>query len=252
MRLWDNAAALRRLYRWLYFCVIVCLLASAAVWMVNSPHFPIRKVQLAEPLQQVSAEEVQAVAQTHLRGNIFKADLNTAREAFAGLPWVAEAEVRRLWPDTVEVAITERTAVARWDEAHLVDDKGVIFPAQSDDALPWLVADDDAEGEHAARAMVRGLSGFQAALEGSGLSISQLYYSERSAWVLVLDNGIRVRLGRENVAQRLRHFVWAWPRILKDRAEGIDYVDMRYKDGFAVRRHTAEADGDGTETTETE
>ncbi|MCP2040888.1 cell division protein FtsQ [Neisseria sp. HSC-16F19] len=252
MRLWDNAAALRRLYRWLYFMVIVCLLASGGIWVVNSPYFPIRQVQLAAPLQQVAAEDVQTVAQTHLRGNIFKADVNAARVAFAELPWVAEVQVRRLWPDTVEVAITERTAVARWDDDHLVDSTGVIFPAQSEEELPWFVADDEHAGEATARAMVRGLHEFQAALQNSDLAISQLYYSERSAWILVLDNGIKVRLGRENVAQRLRHFVWAWPRILKDRAEGIVYVDMRYKDGFAVRRNNADADGDNGDAAETE
>lgn len=249
MRLWDNAAALKRLYRWLYFCVAVCLLASGGIWLINSPYFPIRQVQLVEPLQQVSAADVQTVAQTHLRGNIFKADVNAARAAFAALPWVAEAEVRRLWPDTVEVVLTERTAVARWDDAHLVDSNGVIFAAQSSETLPWFVADDEAAGEQTARAMVRGLHDFQAALQGSGLHISQLYYSERSAWILVLDNGIKVRLGRENVAQRLRHFVWAWPRVLRDRAEGIDYVDMRYKDGFAVRRNTAAAEDETNDTT---
>ena len=112
MRLWDNAAALKRLYRWLYACVILCLLAAAAVWLVNSPYFPIRQVQMAQPLVRVSAAQVQAVAQRHLHGNIFKADVNAAQAAFAKMPWVGKAQVKRIWPDTVVVSLTERVPVA--------------------------------------------------------------------------------------------------------------------------------------------
>ena len=235
MRLWDNAAALKRLYRWLYACVILCLLAAAAVWLVNSPYFPIRQVQMAQPLVRVSAAQVQAVAQRHLHGNIFKADVNAAQAAFAKMPWVGKAQVKRIWPDTVVVTLTERVPVARWAVAGLVDSNGQLFDAQTDAYLPVFEAENTDPKARVPQLMVAKLAAFQAALKPTGLRIAKLHYSARSAWTLALDNGITVRLGRENEAERLKHFVWAWPQVLQPQAADIDYVDMRYKDGFALR-----------------
>lgn len=52
---------------------------------------------------------------------------------------------------------------------------------------------------------------------------------------MVLDNGITVRLGREHENARLQQFAAVWPGILRAQQSGLAYVDMRYKDGFAVR-----------------
>ncbi len=252
MRLWDNAAALKRLYRWLYACVILCLLAAGGVWLVNSPYFPIKQVQLAQPLVRVSAQQVQAVAQQHLHGNIFKADVNAAQTALAALPWVGKAQVKRIWPDTVVVSLTERVLVAHWDHQRLVDSNGELFSAETSEALPQFMAETTDAAARVPPLMVAKLASFQAALRPTGLQIAKLHYSARSAWTLELDNGITVRLGRENEAERLQHFVWAWPRVLQAQAADINYVDMRYKDGFALRRRgeTAAAEASNAATTE--
>lgn len=233
MRLWDNAAALKRLYRWLYACVLLCLLGALGMWVVNSPYFPIKQVKVATPLQRVSAAQVQGIVTHYLHGNIFKADVNSAQTALTKLPWVAKAGVKRLWPDTVELSITERQPVARWHNSQLVDDQGNVFTAPTNEAFPVLTGD-----TASAKQMVTQLDTFEELLRPTGLHIAQLAFSDRSAWTLVLNNGITVRLGRDDEQKRLQHFVWAWPRVLRDQAANIDYVDMRYRDGFALRhRH---------------
>lgn len=250
MRLWDNATALNRLYRWLYACVVLCLLGSGGMWVVNSPYFPIKQVQMTQPLQRVGAKQVQSIVRQHLQGNIFKADVNAAQAAFARLPWVGKAQVKRVWPDKVEVALTERVPVARWGQSRLVDSNGVVFDAATDEPFPLFVVEGSDAQPAVVPLMVARLANFQAALRPLGLPITELHYSERSAWQLVLNNGITVRLGREDVDTRLRHFVWAWPSLLREQAATIDYVDMRYKDGFALRHRAGSAAASAVATTE--
>jgi len=83
--------------------------------------------------------------------------------------------------------------------------------------------------------MVEEFLEFQAILVPTNLKISRMDYSSRSSRELTLENGIRLHLGRVDAPNRLRRFVQAWHEILKERAADVQYVDLRYKDGFAVR-----------------
>lgn len=230
MRLWDNAQALKRLYRWLYVCVLFCLLAAGGSWLVHSPYFPVRQIQVIHPLKHLQSAEIEQISRQYLQGNIFTADVSAAQSALAKLPWVYKVQVKRIWPDTVQLDIRERDPVARWNDQQLVDTDGQIFNAVVHEQLPVFVG-----SSGSARYMTVHLLTFENLLQSTGLHIQQLQLSNRSAWQLTLSNGITLKLGREKVEQRLAHFVWAWPQVLQKQASNIDYVDLRYPDGFALR-----------------
>jgi cell division protein FtsQ len=65
------------------------------------------------------------------------------------------------------------------------------------------------------------------------LQVTQISLSARHAWQLRLDNGMVLELGRENMQQRLARFVAV--RKMDDLG-GAKYVDLRYRNGFAVRQ----------------
>ncbi|KLT72964.1 cell division protein FtsQ [Neisseria arctica] len=235
--MWDNASAMRRITRWLLTLVVLMLLGAGGVWLYNSPYLPIKQVKIEGELKYTGGKELQTIAQQYIRGNILKADLNGAREAFEKLPWIASAQVRRKIPDTVEISLVERVPVARWKDSALVDSEGNIFKAPSDEVFPEF----DGQPGHA-KDMVTHYQHFKSLLAPLNLKITKLEYTARSAWSLVLDNGISIRLGRENENERLQRFARLWPDLLKSQQNRLDYVDMRYKDGFAVRMREAEED----------
>ena len=75
--------------------------------------------------------------------------------------------------------------------------------------------------------------GLYAVVEG-GMRIVALRLDARGAWEIDLDNGVRVRLGRRQVDERFERFVAAALPLVAQRSGDIDYVDMRYTNGFAV------------------
>ena len=206
---------------------------------MNSPYFPIKQVKIDGKITRSNDQALQAVAEKYIRGNIFKADLNGAQEAFQALPWVDTALVRRKLPDTVEIVLQEHVPVARWKQAALVDNTGKLFQAVTDEHFPEFDGQPGTE-----KMMTQHLTAYRAKLEPLGLDIEKLHYTPRSAWLITLDNGVEVRLGREHEDERLERFVQIWPSILKTEAATLDYVDMRYRDGFAVRHkaHTPDQD----------
>ena len=231
--MWDNAGAMGRLTRWLTLLIVLLLVGTGLAWAYNSHYFPVKKVAIQGKLNYADAKELQAIAQQHMRGNIFRADVNGAREAFQKLPWIDSALVRRRLPDTVEIILEERIPVARWKAQGLVDSKGNIFNASVEEPLPLF------EGQPGTgKDMVKHYRDFTDILSARGLHISQLIHTPRSAWQVVLDNGVTVRLGRENEMRRLHQFATVWPTLLAKHQNRLAYVDMRYKDGFSVRYKT--------------
>ena len=74
-----------------------------------------------------------------------------------------------------------------------------------------------------------------------GMRITALRLDARGAWELDLDNGVTVRLGRQQLDERFNTFVATAARIVAQRATDIAYVDMRYANGFAIGWRSAGA-----------
>ena len=67
-----------------------------------------------------------------------------------------------------------------------------------------------------------------------GLDVRRVHLDARGSWEMTLGNGIEVRLGRRAVAERTGLFLDVVADIITGRATDIDYVDMRYGNGFTI------------------
>jgi len=63
----------------------------------------------------------------------------------------------------------------------------------------------------------------------------QVQVSPRRAWQLKLDSGLTLELGREQIESRIGRFVAVYERAVAPLAQQVEYVDLRYANGFAVR-----------------
>jgi cell division protein FtsQ len=95
--------------------------------------------------------------------------------------------------------------------------------------LPRLTGPDGSQQEVTVRYLA-----MQGRLTEIGLRLTTLTLDERGAWNFTLDDGVTVRLGREQVDARFERFVLAAASLVRSRAADIAYVDMRYGNGFAV------------------
>src|SRR5690606_32606291 len=95
--------------------------------------------------------------------------------------------------------------------------------------LPQLDGPPGSEQEVARRYLE--LRGPMAAAE---LELESLAMDARGSWLLKLAGGQEVRLGRRDVDQRLERFFGVAAAVLRDEFERVEYVDLRYTNGFAV------------------
>ncbi len=80
--------------------------------------------------------------------SVFAASASQARAALLRLPAVREARVRITLPDTAEVDIAERDAIARWvigPAEWYIDAEGVLFGSADPQGAPQIRVSDDRE-----------------------------------------------------------------------------------------------------------
>jgi len=194
---------------------------------------PVQHVAISGRFQRVQPLDVEKAVRGALQGvGMVGMDLQHLADAVEAVPWVDRASVARSWPSGLSVHVVEQRPVARWGEDGLVNTRGEVFvrnlqhvPAE----LPELVGPPGFEAEMTSRCLAA-----QARLEQGGLRLTRMTLDERGAWDLLFDNGISVRLGRQNVDERFDRFLAAAVRIVVARAADIAYVDMRYANGFAI------------------
>lgn len=229
--MWHKLNQLNLLANFLYVLAIGLLLYGSAATIVRLPIFPIHELKIKGLIRHVNRQQVQLIVAEHLNGNFFTLDLIKTRDAFEKLPWVRKVSVRRRWPSTLSVEIEEHQVLARWGENALVNTHSELFYAASDASLPVF---NGANGD--VKVIVENYLDFENTLNKVDMKIVQITLSQRRAWEIKTDKQLQISLGREDMQKRLQKFSTAYRTVLSHLKTNIQYADLRYTNGFSVRK----------------
>ena len=219
----------RRVFTLISVIVATTIGYVAMSWLMDRP---IDAVVINGAFQRVSALQLEEALTPHVQTGFLSTDLNSIRQKLADIPWVARASVRRHWPGSIEVQIEEQRPAACWGERGLLNVDGELFVKEANHVpieLPRLAGPEGSEQRVAAMYFR-----IEERLEQRGMAATSLHLDNRGAWELQLSNGIRVRLGASAVEHRLNRFFIVLDEVIAPRVEEVDYIDMRYTNGFAI------------------
>lgn len=214
------------------FAVALAGVGWVSVGIVANERWPIRWLELSGNFQRVSAEQLRASLSSRLDTNFFTVDLAELHEVAARFPWVSSVQVQKQWPDTIRVRVSEHVPVAHWNEGRLLSREGEAFSVpEADDlqGLPWLAGPEGRLDE-----VIGHWREFNDRLAPLGLEITRIELDRRGAWSMLLDNGTRVQLGRDNTHERLARLIASWEPLLRRGETAPRDVDLRYTNGIAV------------------
>jgi cell division protein FtsQ len=211
--------------------ILLLVVASlgALSWALNRP---VQVISMDGSFQRVSPGQIEQAVAPYLSSGFMSANLDQIEHAVERIPWVDHARVQRRWPMSLHVTVVEQTAAARWGDSGLLNTRGELFDraaAHVPSELPRLSGPAGTETEVAQEYLSAA-----ARMSEAGLRIAALRLDERGAWELDLDSGITVRLGRRDVDARLDRFIHTAAPVISHRANDVNYVDMRYSNGFAI------------------
>ena len=240
----------------LLFITLIALLVSAWIftsWLYKPGNFPIRKVELINKLENQKSQELQQVAAKALNGGFFSLNVKAFRaEILSKLPWLKTVSVRKVWPNKLLVSITEHKPVVRWlstdkdkksqlkkesRNVELLSSKGFVFEPdltkeqQKKFNKMALLTGPKSSSEKVLQMCYQ----INNSLKQMQTSIRQCGMNERRTWLLVLDNGIDLKLGKDNIMQQTERFIRVFSGQLNNYIGSVDYADLRYSNGFSVK-----------------
>ena len=226
-------SAMLRLLAWMLALALVALPVVALVngW-IGGAQWPLRTLRVQGEMQRVDEARLRATVLPFARRGFFAVELDRIQTAVGALPWVARAEVRKHWPDVLEVRISEHRPFARWGADRLLSEQGRLFPASTVKAptgLPLL------DGPDARVADVVALYNQAHVQLGNAGGVRGVALDRRGSWSITLNNGIEVVLGRTDPLPRLQRFAPLLPRLAAQHpGQRLARADLRYTNGFAL------------------
>lgn len=198
---------------------------------------PIARIAVQGELAYISQETIQQRIEPYASASFFSVDLDGIRAELESMPWVAHAQVRRVWPDQIQVKLEEQLPIARWGDEALLNNQGRAFAPSEVAAypdLPQLFGP-----RRAQRRVMQQYQVLSQMLRPMGFSIARLELRERGSWFLstapdAAGQSIDLLIGRDQVMEKMRRFATVYDKALKEQISNITRVDLRYANGLAV------------------
>jgi cell division protein FtsQ len=193
---------------------------------------PIAHISVEGDLSYANQQAVQRRIEPYASASFFSVDLLSMRHELETMPWIASAQVRRVWPDQLVVRLEEQLPIARWGDEALLNNQGEAFAPQelrNYQHLPQLYGPK--------RAQQRVMQQYQVLsqmLRPMGFTIASLELRERGSWFISTGQGIELLLGRDHVVEKMRRFTAIYDKALKEQQTNIARIDLRYANGLAV------------------
>jgi len=239
-----NARAINRLAALCVVLALVLVAGAALSRLAYQPKFQLKRVDVRGDLRHVTAVSVRAALAGRLRGNYFTMRLEDTRRLFETVPWVAQASVRRVWPDRLLVTLIEHRALGVWADGRLLSDRGVLFVANPDEAEIYGALPEFTGPDLAARDAARRYYELSAQFAALSLRIDAIDISDRKAWSLRVSDEARkalpsrIELGRDSTAaplsQRVAQIIAAYPLVIAQFGGAPARIDARYANGLAA------------------
>lgn len=234
--------------KWL---VMLAIVVGAVVWAVHHvPHSPLLAVRQIAVRGNVrlSTGEVEALLADVRGQNVLSVDFDEYRRRVLDSPWVERVTLSRILPSTIEVRIAEREpmAVARLGrQLYLVDRTGIIVDESGSQygefdlpIVDGLMSSAASSGPIVDPARARLTATLLAALATKPDLLQRLSQvdvsNDRDAAVMFDHDSAWLHLGDTEFVERIDTYLELGP-TLRERFQGIDYVDLRFNERVFVR-----------------
>ena len=220
-----------------FLCVIATIVwggIQVVNWMKDANRLPISKLVLTGERHYTTNDDVlQAILSLGQPGTFMTQDVNIIQQQIERMPWIRQVTVRKQWPDELKIHLVEYVPFTRWNDTYFLDKEGRVFslPTQLENkgSYPLLYGPQGSE-----KMVLSGYVAMRDQLLASNLNLKAASMSARQGWQLVLDNDVRLELGRKDNEKRIARFIELYPILQQQTDKRVDYVDLRYDSGGAV------------------
>ncbi len=215
--------------------------------IAKATFFKLERIEVSR-LRKLSRDEIIGLAGVRLGDSLLKLDPRHVAEQLEKNPWVEQLKIRRRFPRTLSIEISERVPVAVVNMGYLyyLDAKGTIFkPLTEGDRLDYpiltgITEEDlikDADGSKNMLSSALGIMDLLKKSTGFRLEdISEIHLDKGYGYTLfTAKGGIPVKLGNGDFEDKLARFNRIYSNLVAQ-IVSLEYIDLNYSDKIIVKK----------------
>ena len=241
---WDDISLMQAVTRMMLWVAAALLTIACVGWFLQRPFFAINQFRFVGDVAQLEVKPTHDLIEQNLgqglSGGFFSMNLYQVQNSLQNLGWVKSTSVRKVWPHSIEIHITEYKPLAIWKDRYLSPEGQLFATRLSDVQRAQLI---EAEGPDAASKLgAEQIPVIQQWFAPLGWAVKKVVLSERYSWQVNFTNGAVVELGRADTPSAIEERVHRLQQSMSFVQENIGntgaYIDLRYPNGFAMRSDT--------------
>ncbi|TVZ40000.1 cell division protein FtsQ [Alteromonadaceae bacterium 2753L.S.0a.02] len=193
---------------------------------------PVSTISIKGEFSHLSKQHIQELVVEQMKGDFVDLNLRRMREAIERDTWVRRAGVRRVWPDRLEITVTEQKPIARWGNFGFINSEGKIIDIGSNHnlaGLPLFYGPAQKSEE-----ITKTYLAISEMLSQDGLGVVGIQVDDTLSWRLHLSDDLELVIGQYDVLDKLKNFMLVYRKDLVQKKQLLARIDMRYENGMAV------------------
>jgi len=216
-------------------------------FFTTSPQFEISQMTLLGQ-RTLQEKELRAWLCSVTGKNIFLLNLEDLSSRLVQHPWVQSVSVRKVFPQNIEVMVTEKKPYARvkLDKIYVMDNFRYLLAPETEAyrhlpliIQPWSGGKPKLGEQAALKGVIESLKNMQFLNEMPFFADNPIKTSEIDDFSRVIfttkDGGLKIFAGLETIDQDIKDFQIILEALEKDK-NNIAYIDLSFKDRVIVRK----------------
>lgn len=217
--------------------ISVLAIATYAAFIKIKSAFPVRRITFIGN-KHLTADELRALSGIRRNASLLTLSSEKVSEKLLGSPWIKSVSVRKEFPDTLSVTVSEVVPFALLDlNGHLfiINEKGDLLEELKGNTIPFLpmiTGDPSREREGFSEALT-----MAKAMNDKGLSSErdqiEVVLSKPQELTAIID-GMVVKIGAGEQREKLERLLELEEDIQRRRI-AVDYIDLRFANRVVVK-----------------
>jgi cell division protein FtsQ len=214
--------------------ILLIALSVAFFFLFSLLNQSITKIQYVTEMKRISIDDLRGISSKIYDEGFLQINLSDIKEEIEQVNWVKSVSLERRWPDQINITIEEEDIVGWWNKDSIINSKGNLFLLDQQSLPSGLIEFNGPNGQQ--EMVFEKYLLFAEELTARGILIEKVTLDFKGSWSVTIRPNITLRFGKENISERFDRFLMIWDESLLDNLAVIEYIDLRYAEGFSVKK----------------
>ncbi len=214
--------------------LLILLVSLIFGFIYTSINQPLTSIKIEGDLKRVSTKRVDSIVSEIMNQGFLTINQSKYKDRLENIDWVKSVRINKEWPNKINILLIEDDVVGLWNQKLLLNSSGELYNLDQRIVPKELIqfsGPDDRVND-----VYEKFNIYNNELVTRGILIEKIELNLRGSWEITIRPSITIKLGGEDTQERFERFLTIWDQSLLENFELISYIDLRYTEGFSIKR----------------